>query len=263
MERGRTCGLFFRHPHAAAPAATALAATAIPYGNRPMKLASIPLAAAALRHRPARIAPYAFSFRRMHAISPLPGNICPKCMLFEIGMARSSPYASISRCNRVVLDTWRKDLAGKVPFSRRETRNHAWHEDAARAFGLQSGQKKIGSPNGDPINELFGFTQRLSDALQPLHQAEELAFSCLGGIVPSEQACGFPSEGIAPSERACAFPSGGGYASGCTEGAGCRCGFLPGRITPSERTCAFLPGSQHPTEFQGLRCRPWRQRLHR
>lgn len=110
--------------------------------RRPMKLASIPHAAAALRHRPARIAPYAFSFRRMHAISPLPGNVCPKCMLFEIGMARSSPYASISRCNRVVLDTWRKDLAGKVPFSRRETRNHAWHEDAARAFGLQSGQKK-------------------------------------------------------------------------------------------------------------------------
>lgn len=39
--------------------------------RRPMKLASIPLAAAALRHRLARIAPYAFSFRRMHAISPL------------------------------------------------------------------------------------------------------------------------------------------------------------------------------------------------
>ena len=114
----------------------------------------------------------------MHTISPLPGNVCPKCMLFEIGMARSSPYASISRCNRVVLDTWRKDLAGKVPFSRRETRNHAWHEDAARAFGLQSGQK-IGSPNGDPINEFFGSAQRLPDALQPLHQAEELAVSCL------------------------------------------------------------------------------------
>lgn len=109
--------------------------------HRPVKLASIPHAATALRRRLARIAPYAFSFRRMHAISPLPGNVCPKCMLFEIGMARSSPYASISRCNRVVLDTWRKDLAGKVPFSRRETRNHAWHEDAARAFGLQSGQK--------------------------------------------------------------------------------------------------------------------------
>lgn len=146
--------------------------------RRPMKLASIPHAAAALWHRLARIAPYAFSFRRMHTISPLPGNVCPKCMLFEIGMARSSPYASISRCNRVVLDTWRKDLARKVPFSRRETRNHAWHEDAARAFDLQSGQK-IGSPNGDPINEFFDSVQRLSDAPQPLRQAEELAVSCL------------------------------------------------------------------------------------
>lgn len=36
MERGRTCGLFFRHPHAAALAATALAAT-IPYGNSPLR----------------------------------------------------------------------------------------------------------------------------------------------------------------------------------------------------------------------------------
>lgn len=184
----------------------------------------------------------------MHAISPLPGNVCPKCMLFEIGMARSSPYASISRCNRVVLDTWRKDLAGKVPFSRRETRNHAWHEDAARAFGLQSGQK-IGSPNGDPINEFFGSAQRLPDALQPLHQAEELAVSRL-------------KESHQANELALSH-LGGGYASGCTEGAGRRCAFPSGRITPSERTCAFLPGSQHPTEFQGLRCRPWRQRLHR
>lgn len=208
--------------------------------RRPMKLASIPHAAAALWHRLARIAPYAFSFRRMHAISPLPGNVCPKCMLFEIGMARSSPYASISRCNRVVLDTWRKDLAGKVPFSRRETRNHAWHEDAARAFGLQSGQK-IGSPNGDPINEFFGSAQRLPDALQPLHQAEELAVSRLKELHRANE--------LALSHL------GGGYASGCTEGAGCRCGFLPGRIKPSERTCAFLPGSQHPTEFQGLHCR--------
>lgn len=78
----------------------------------------------------------------------------------------------------MVLDTWRKDLARKVPFSRRETRNHAWHEDAARAFDLQSGQK-IGSPNGDPINEFFDSVQRLSDAPQPLRQAEELAVSCL------------------------------------------------------------------------------------
>lgn len=191
-------------------------------------------------------------------------------------MARSSPYASISRCNRVVLDTWRKDLAGKVPFSRRETRNHAWHEDAARAFGLQSGQK-IGSPNGDPINEFFGSAQRLPDALQPLHQAEELAVSCLEELHrASELAVSRLKESHQANELALSH-LGGGYASGCTEGAGCRCafpsggiapgeqayGFLPGRITPSERTCAFLPGSQHPTEFQELRCRPWRQQLRR
>ena len=38
---------------------------------------------------------------------------------------------------------------------------------------------KIGSPNGDPIEEFFGFAQRLPDALQPLHQANELALSYL------------------------------------------------------------------------------------
>lgn len=101
--------------------------------------------------------------------------------------------------------------------------------------------KKIGSPNGDPINEFFGSIQRLPDALQPLHQAEELAVSRLKELHRANE--------LALSHL------GGGYASGCTEGAGCRCGFLPGRIKPSERTCAFLPESQHPTEFQGLHCR--------
>lgn len=42
-----------------------------------------------------------------------------------------------------------------------------------------SKRAKIGSPNGDPINEFFGSAQRLPDALQPLHQTEELAVSCL------------------------------------------------------------------------------------
>lgn len=98
--------------------------TALPGGNRTIWTVS--------RRRLARIAPYAFSFRRMHTISPLPGNVYPKCMLFKIEMARSSPYASISRCNWVALDTWRKDLARKVPFPRREIRNHTLREDAAR-----------------------------------------------------------------------------------------------------------------------------------
>lgn len=120
MKRGRTCGLFFSSfPQRPSP-------------QRPFPAATI-RAAAASRRCLARIAPYAFSFRRMHAISPFPGNVCPKCMLFEIEMARSSPYESISRCNWAVLDTWRKDLARKVPFSRREIRNHTLRENVAKA----------------------------------------------------------------------------------------------------------------------------------
>lgn len=36
---------------------------------------------------------------------------------------------------------------------------------------------KMGSPNGDPIKKLFGFAERLPDALQPLRRANELALS--------------------------------------------------------------------------------------
>ena len=216
----------------------------------------------------ARIAPHASPFSRMREKGPLPGSIRPKCMLFEIKMATSSPHASISGCNRAIRDAWGEDVAAKGPFSRRGARNHAWREDvasAARPFsgsGLRRGPGllaacapppavllvsaaacafppsrprssppsytrraspsearhavpapmhlatcaphpsrqpraptasrkqaeqhkqlnagiKIGSPNGDPIEELFGFAQRLPDALQPLHQANELALSYL------------------------------------------------------------------------------------
>ena len=94
----------------------------------------------------ARIAPHASLFRRMREKGPLPGNIRPKCMLFEIKMATSSPYASISGRNRAIRDTWRANLAAKGPLSRRGTRNHARREDvssAARDFrgsGLRSGR---------------------------------------------------------------------------------------------------------------------------
>ena len=93
----------------------------------------------------ARTAPYASLFRRMREKGPLPGNIRPKCMLFEIKMATSSPYASIPGRNRAIRDTWRANLAAKGPFSRRGARNHAWREDvasAARPFrgsGMRSG----------------------------------------------------------------------------------------------------------------------------
>ncbi len=94
----------------------------------------------------ARIAPHASLFRRMREKGPLPGNIRPKCMLFEIKMAASSPHASIPGRNRAIRDTWRANLAAKGPLSRRGTRNHAWREDvasAARPFrgsGLRSGR---------------------------------------------------------------------------------------------------------------------------
>ena len=94
----------------------------------------------------ARIAPYASLFRRMRERGPPPGSIRPKCMLFEIKMATSSPYASISGRNRAIRDAWRVNLAAKGPLSRRGTRNHARREDvasAARPFrgsGLRSGR---------------------------------------------------------------------------------------------------------------------------
>ncbi len=94
----------------------------------------------------ARIAPHASLFRRMRERGPPPGSIRPKCMLFEIKMATSSPYASISGRNRAIRDAWRANLAAKDPLSRRGTRNHAWREDvasAARPFrgsGMRSGR---------------------------------------------------------------------------------------------------------------------------
>ena len=100
----------------------------------------------------ARIAPHASLFRRMREKGPLSGNIRSKCMLFEIKMATSSPYASISGRNRAIQDAWRANLAAKGPFSRRGTRNHAWREDvasAARPFrgsGLRSPYRRISLP---------------------------------------------------------------------------------------------------------------------
>ena len=94
----------------------------------------------------ARIAPHASPFSRMREKGPLPGSIRPKCMLFEIKMATSSPHASIPGRNRAIRDAWHANLAAKGPFSRRGARNHAWREDvasAARPFrgsGMRSGR---------------------------------------------------------------------------------------------------------------------------
>lgn len=106
-----------------------------PSASRPSHAACVPVPRVAAATGPwlARIAPYASIFRRMREKGPLPGNICTKCMLLEIKMARSSPYASVSGHNRVIWDTWRANLAIKGPFSRRGPRNHTWREDVASA----------------------------------------------------------------------------------------------------------------------------------
>ena len=102
-------------------------------------------------------------FRRMREKGPLPGNIRPKCMLFEIKMATSSPHASISGRNRAIQDTWRANLAAKGPFPRRGARNHAWREDvasAARPFrgsGMRSGRTGFAPCDSDMRSDRTGF----------------------------------------------------------------------------------------------------------
>ena len=70
-------------------------------------------------------------------------------------------------------------LATCAPHPSRQPRGPtASRKQAEQRKQLNTGIK-IGSPNGDPIEEFFGFAQRLPDALQPLHQANELALSYL------------------------------------------------------------------------------------
>ena len=127
-----------RHPHPSmSPPSRSrahrppIAPTACRHPRHPPHLS--PRVAAAPGPWLARTAPYASLFRQMREKGPLPGNIRPKCMLFEIKMATSSPHASISGRNRAIQDAWRANLAAKAPFSRRGARNHAWREDVASA----------------------------------------------------------------------------------------------------------------------------------
>ena len=95
---------------------------------------------------------------------------------------RSSPPSYTRRaspseaCHAVPVPT---HLATCAPHPSRQPRGPtASRKQAEQRKQLNAGIK-IGSPNGDPIEELFGFTERLPDALQPLHQANELALSYL------------------------------------------------------------------------------------
>ena len=136
----------------------------------------------------ARTAPYASLFRRMREKGPLPGNIRPKCMLFEIKMATSSPHASISGRNRAIQDTWRANLAAKGPFPRRGARNHAWREDvasAARPF-RGSGMRHAAWPNGLCAMRQRHVTRGMAErALRPAARAWPACRMRLPAILPA------------------------------------------------------------------------------
>lgn len=70
-------------------------------------------------------------------------------------------------------------LATCAPHPSRQPRGPTASREQAEQHKQLNAGIKIGSPNGDPIEELFCFAQRLPDALQPLHQANELALSYL------------------------------------------------------------------------------------
>lgn len=70
-------------------------------------------------------------------------------------------------------------LATRTPYPSRQPRGPTASRKQAEQHKQLNASIKMGSPNGDPTEELFGFAQRLPDALQPLHQANELALSYL------------------------------------------------------------------------------------
>ena len=70
-------------------------------------------------------------------------------------------------------------LATCAPHPSRQPRGPTASRKQAEQHKQLNAGIKIGSPNGDPIEELFGFTERLPDAPLPLHQANELALSYL------------------------------------------------------------------------------------
>ena len=141
----------------------------------------------------------------MHAFRDQDGNILALCIHFRAQsgdsgyMAREScrqgpSFASRNPKSRMARRCCRRrtafprqrhaipvptHLATCAPHPSRQPRGPTASRKQAEQHKQLNAGIKIGSPNGDPIEELFGFAQRLPDALQPLHQANELALSYL------------------------------------------------------------------------------------
>ena len=116
------------------------------------------------------------------ACAPLPSRLCPPRPAPLPSRPRSSPpsymrRASPSETRHAVPVPMH--LAICAPHPSRQPRGPTASRKQAEQHKQLNAGIKIGSPNRDPIEELFGFAQRLPDALQPLHQANELALSYL------------------------------------------------------------------------------------
>ena len=101
--------------------------------------------------------------RQRHAVRP--NGLCALLSRFAVRDPPRGPRTDASRYLR----------AAPIPPA---ARTHRVQETSGTTQTTQCGHKNR-IPKWDPIEEFFGFAQRLPDALQPLHQANELALSYL------------------------------------------------------------------------------------
>ena len=133
--------------------------------HAPPVISLVPAAARVHRRRLTRVA-----LRRPHRAHRAPPSAAPPIAV-GVSADRALPAA-------LVLPT-PTHLATCAPRPSRQPRGPTASRKQAEQHKQLNAGIKIGSPNRDPIEELFGFAQRLPDALQPLHQANELALSYL------------------------------------------------------------------------------------
>lgn len=121
----------------------------------------------------------------MHAFRDQDGNILALCIHFR-AQSGDSGYMARRCCQRRTAFPRQRHaipvpmhLATCAPYPSRQPRGPTASRKQAEQHKQLNASIKMGSPNGDPTEELFGFAQRLPDAPLPLHQANELALSYL------------------------------------------------------------------------------------
>ena len=136
------------------------------------------------------------AMRQRHAVRPdgpcalrrRPGLLAacaPPCHLACARRGLRSGRTGFAPCSRASPSETRHavpvpmHLATCAPHPSRQPRGPTASRKQAEQHKQLNAGIKIGSPNGDPIEELFGFARCLPNALQPLHQANELALSYL------------------------------------------------------------------------------------